>query len=199
MEMILAVILNIFKFDNKSGYAGVIFSNCYSFLFLTLLVVLPFWIAIFYFKKMESWENEEFDRKWGDVLSGMKKSYTRLDHGTQWIALVYPLMHLLRRIGFIFTVVFFPNFTWLQLASTFTFIQIMWNYLIYFYPMENLFTNRMEIFGELTNHVLMYHMMLFTQFVADEKVRYNIGYSFILFMAIFICVHLFFMLRATLM
>ena len=73
----------------------------------------------------------------------------------------------------------------------------MWCYLFYFYPMKDLFTNRMEIFGELTNLGLMYHMMLFTDFVSDAAIRYGIGYSFIFFVTIFISVHLYFMLRGT--
>ena len=63
--------------------------------------------------------------------------------------------------------------------------------------MEDLFTNRMEIFGEILNLLLMYHVLLFTDFVGDVDMRYNIGYSFILYIAIFICIHLYFMLRGT--
>jgi len=82
---------------------------------------------------------------------------------------------------------------------TFSFIQIAWNYLIYFHPMEDNFTNAMEIFAEITNLVLMYHVLLFTDFVPDVTIRYMIGYSFIGCMAIFISVHLFLMFRDTLL
>ena len=105
---------------------------------------------------------------------------------------------LLRRIGFVISVIFWPYFTWMQLAVTFTFIQIMWNYLIYFYPMEDTFTNRMEIFSEITNLVLMYHVLLFTDFVSDVEIRYGIGFSFIGCMGVFISVHLFLMIKDTL-
>ena len=57
----------------------------------------------------------------------------------------------------------------------------MWNYLVYFYPMESVFNNRMEIFGEIINLFLMYHVLLFTDFVQDIELRYSIGYSFIFF------------------
>ena len=74
----------------------------------------------------------------------------------------------------------------------------MWNYLIYFYPMEDFFTNSMEIFAEITNLFLMYHVLLFTDFVSDVEVRYGIGFSFIGCMGIFISVHLFLMIKDTL-
>ena len=98
---------------------------------------------------------------------------------------------------FVFTVIFFPNFTWLQLAGVFTGIQIMYNYLIYFYPMEDIFQNRMEIFGEVINLILMYHVLLFTDFVLDLDLRYKIGYWFIFFIFVFISVHIFFLAKTT--
>ena len=73
----------------------------------------------------------------------------------------------------------------------------MYNYLIYFYPMENVFQNRIEIFGEMINLILLYHVLLFTDFVYDPEIRYSIGYLFIFFTGIFISVHLFFLARTS--
>ena len=55
----------------------------------------------------------------------------------------------------------------------------------------------MEIFGEIINLFLMYHVLLFTDFVHDVELRYIIGYSFIGFTGIFITVHMYFMLGTT--
>ena len=63
--------------------------------------------------------------------------------------------------------------------------------------MENLFGNRMEIFGEIINLFLMYHVLLFTDFVLDAELRYIIGYSFIFFTGVFISVHMFLMMKTT--
>jgi len=65
--------------------------------------------------------------------------------------------------------------------------------------MEDNFSNGMEIFSEITNLALMYHVLLFTDFVLDVNIRYMIGYSFITCMAIFISVHVFLMIRDTLL
>ena len=73
----------------------------------------------------------------------------------------------------------------------------MYNYLIYFYPMEDIFQNRMEIFGEVINLILMYHVLLFTDFVLDLDLRYKIGYWFIFFIFVFISVHIFFLAKTT--
>merc|ERR1719232_185597 len=199
MEIMLASGLNIAMFASDLDYKGVYFANYFSITLFVLAVGLPLWILIFFWCNISKWEDEEFMNKYGPILEGTRMKYNRFEAGNTWIALMYPVLMLLRRIGFVITVVFFPEFTWLQMATTFTFIQTMWNYLIYFYPMEDIFTNRMEIFSELTNLVLMYHVLLFTDFVGDIPVRYEIGYSFIGFMALFISVHLFLMMRDTLL
>ena len=62
---------------------------------------------------------------------------------------------------------------------------------------KDTFTNRMEIFGEVINLTLMYHVLLFTDFIADPELRYTIGYFFIGFIGIFICVHMYFLARTT--
>ena len=43
----------------------------------------------------------------------------------------------------------------------------------------------------------MYHVMLFTDFIHDVKTRYMIGFSFIVFTAVFIFVHLIIMMKDT--
>ena len=65
--------------------------------------------------------------------------------------------------------------------------------------MEDIFTNRMEIFGEIINLLLMYHVLLFTDFILDPVMRYTIGYFFIGFIGVFISVHMYFLARTTYM
>jgi len=64
--------------------------------------------------------------------------------------------------------------------------------------MDSLVLNRMEILGELTNLMLMYHLLCFTDFVLDPELRYSIGYSFVFVMLLYIAINLFLMLRGTL-
>ena len=194
MEILLATSINIALWKD-SEYVGVSFSNYFTIVFFIIAVGLPIWVIIFFLFNINRWDDEEFEERHGAVLEGSRIEYNSKEQGEAWIAIIHPCLMLLRRIGFVFTVVFQPEFTWLQLAVTFMFIQIMWNFIIYFYPMEDTFTNRMEIFAEITNMMLMYHVFLFTDFVGDPTMRYAIGYSFIGFMGIFITVHMFLMIR----
>ena len=191
----MATFLNVSVYDDESMFLGVMLSNwcCYAFFFLA--IILPIWIIIFFGLSIRKWEDKKFKKKYGSVLEGMRLEYSEKEQGKMWIAIVFPVLMLVRRIGFVYTVVFQPWFTWLQLAVTFLFIQVAWNYLVYFYPMEDVLSNRLEIFAELTNLMLMYHVMLFTDFVLEPELRYKIGWSFIFCTGIFISTHMFLMIK----
>ena len=55
----------------------------------------------------------------------------------------------------------------------------------------------MEMFNEVTNIVLTYHMMTFTDWVSDPKRRYTIGYSVIMCVIGNFMTHFFFLMRET--
>ena len=72
MELLLAACLNVLMFDNTSGYIGVAFSNYYAVFFFVITVGFPIWIILFYLCRIDQWEDEEFERKWGTVLEGTR-------------------------------------------------------------------------------------------------------------------------------
>ena len=49
---------------------------------------------------------------------------------------------------------------------------------------------KLEIMNEVTNFVLLYHVVLFSNLVPDPETRYGIGWSFILFTGANMSVHL---------
>ena len=51
MELILAVTLNVKLYRSESGYLGVKFSNWFTIFFFIVLILLPIWMAIFFYKK----------------------------------------------------------------------------------------------------------------------------------------------------
>lgn len=196
LEILLATSINFAMYNRETEYVGVTISNVVTIVLFVTAVGLPVWVVIFFLFNIKKWGQDEFEEKHGSVLEGSRLWYNNKEQGKTWIAIVHPVLMLLRRIGFVFTVVFQPEFTWLQLAVTFMFIQMMWNFIIYFYPMADNFSNRMEIFAEITNMMLMYHVFMFTDFVGEPTMRYSIGFSFTACMAIFISVHLFIMIRS---
>ena len=53
----------------------------------------------------------------------------------------------------------------------------------------------MEIFNEVTNIMLVYHMLTFTDWVADPVKKYYIGYSVMLTVFNNVSVHFFFLIK----
>ena len=53
MEIVLAVTLNVKMFESNSGYIGVDLSNGFTIVFFIISLVLPIWIAIFYYRKQD--------------------------------------------------------------------------------------------------------------------------------------------------
>ena len=67
-ETIICTILNLRKFRPTTGNFSVDYSNYYSLLTTILLVVLPIWTIIFYWRNRKKWTDEEFEEKWGAIL-----------------------------------------------------------------------------------------------------------------------------------
>ena len=55
----------------------------------------------------------------------------------------------------------------------------------------------MEIFNEVTNLILVYHMLTFTDWVGDPAMRFNLGYSVMLAVLINVTVHFSFLIGST--
>ena len=70
-------------------------------------------------------------------------------------------------------------------------------YIFYEWPFESDFVNSIELFNELMNLVTLYHLICFTDFVPNTKVRYGIGFIQLYFIIIWISVHFFFLIRET--
>ena len=51
--------------------------------------------------------------------------------------------------------------------------------------------------NEVTNLILLYHVMSFTDFVGDPEFRYGLGWSFILFLSANLLVHLVLLIKQT--
>lgn len=70
-------------------------------------------------------------------------------------------------------------------------------YLGHKWPFDSPFSTKMEIFNECTNLILIYHMMMFTDWVYDPATRYVIGYGVISVVVGNISTHFSFLMRST--
>ena len=93
--------------------------------------------------------------------------------------LAYPVFFFVRRLIFAISAVYLQNFLWAQLAIQMMISVVMVMYLKTYKPMDSPFSNRMEVLNECTMIVLVYFLMLFTDFVPNPETRNNIGRFYI--------------------
>jgi hypothetical protein len=63
----------------------------------------------------------------------------------------------------------------------------------YYQPFVNKVLNYLEIMNEVTILILIYHMILFTDFVDSRSVQYQFGYSVCIFTVLNICINIIFL------
>ena len=103
------------------------------------------------------------------------------------------MMFFLRRLLLSLTLIFWASFFWGQVAlqyfiSTALIIVIQWAR-----PFNSAFATKIETFNECTNMVILYILMLFSDFVGDLETRSNLGNVYIGLIIAFSSVHLWFL------
>mmetsp|Transcript_46376 Transcript_46376/g.61428 ORF Transcript_46376/g.61428 Transcript_46376/m.61428 type:complete len:128 (+) Transcript_46376:1572-1955(+) len=103
------------------------------------------------------------------------------------------MVFFVRRIILCLTLVFWSEFFWGQISlqfliSTLLIIVIQWAR-----PLDTIFATWMETFNECTNLILLYILMLFSDFVGDPETRSQIGIAYMVIIICFAAVHLFFL------
>ena len=114
-------------------------------------------------------------------------------YNKKW-ALFFPLMIIFRRLAFVGSVVLLPDQCFVQIIIQMVLTMVNMSYLLHFKPHASFYSTSVEIFNELINLILMYHIMCFTFFVPEANTRYLIGYSFIGFTVFNLSVHIILML-----
>ena len=120
------------------------------------------------------------------MLETQRFDYSTQDEGSKWIAFLYPLSIVLRRLIFSFVVVLKPDFVWLHLSTIIFTQQAIWMYLAYYKPFLGVFQNQFELMSEVYTSLLMCHLFLFTDFVPNPETRHDIGYLYTFLFASFI-------------
>jgi hypothetical protein len=65
------------------------------------------------------------------------------------------------------------------------------------YPYNEREMNRKEVFNEVMLMILTYHMLLFTDFITDPQLQFDLGKSFIFFLYVMVGMNLTFLMKVT--
>lgn len=126
-----------------------------------VLFCLPIFIAIFYPINFKRMADPDFEAKYGEVYGGM--------HPDRIECIVHPIFFLLRRYVFVFTICFavLSDKPWLQIEAQLVLTMISLAFLLHFDMYLEPLVEQLEIFNEVTTLALLYHLLVFTNFVTD--------------------------------
>jgi hypothetical protein len=63
----------------------------------------------------------------------------------------------------------------------------------YFQSFANKVLNYLEVMNEVTILIIIYHMIVFTEFVDSRSTQYKVGYSVCIFTGLNICINVIFL------
>ena len=150
---------------------------------------------IFFLYREDDWIDDLFKKKYGSVLDEIDvEPHPKLKGYNKKWALFFPVMIIFRRLAFVGSVVLIPDQSFFQITIQMLLTMINMSYLLHFKPHCSFYSTIVEIFNEVINLILMYHILCFTFFVPEAKIRYLIGYSFIGFTVFNLGVHIILML-----
>ena len=107
-ELTLLATLNLIKADWSSENFSVQFSNYLSLLVIILTCLVPLGLLIFYYRRIEEWNDENFDNQFGEILAGLRRQ--KIARGKRWTLLVYPMLFFIRRLLFVLITFFMADF-----------------------------------------------------------------------------------------
>ena len=146
--------------------------------FSILLIGLPIFIAGYYPNFLKELDEDEFRSRYGDIYDGLVLSQ---EPNERLIALFYPFWFVTRRLIFATICILLPDDFYWQVFSSLLTGSINFAYLIVYQPFEDQRLHNLEVMNEATNFILLYHTLLFSNYVESLEIRYMIGWSFILF------------------
>ena len=193
VDFALFSMLNIASIEWPEGLHGVTISNYIAYVLFGLVLAVPLLLFAIAICKRKSWQDEGFGTKYGAFLDGTKTDKP----GLQVAVLIFAMVFFMRRLLLCLTLVFWTEFFWGQVAlqfglSTLLIIVIHWTR-----PLDSDFATRMETFNECTNMVVLYMLMLFSDFVGKPETRSQIGLIYIGVIICFALVHLVFIFGDT--
>ena len=165
-------------------------SNIMAYCMLALCVGLPVVLLIHGIMLRKKWESDLFLQKVGTWVQGMKLD----DPDYVKPILFFAELFFIRRMILCATLIFWTEFFWGQVAVQFMISTIIIIVILWFRPMESIFATKMELFNECTNLMVLYLLMIFSDFVRDPETRSNVGTFYICVIIAFAGVHIIFML-----
>ena len=74
LEMIVTTMLNIKKNNMDWNNYSIVYTNVFSIVSCILLILMPIWVLVFYWRNRERWNEDGFNQRWGAPLDGLDRN-----------------------------------------------------------------------------------------------------------------------------
>ena len=152
------------------------------------MAIIPFYTSFYYYCNVDKLEDEKWAEKYGTLYDGLQLS---TEENKRKSALFFPFFFVIRRLAFVFAVIYMKDFLWGQIMTMFTCCIIMVIYLNYVWPFVDDILTKLELFNEIISIMLLYVMFTFTDWVPLAETRYYIGWVFITIIVAHLMTHMF--------
>lgn len=175
MEMCILAFINMETLFWHPKLHALKFSNVVGLILLGAYLALPIVMVIYVSYRVAHWTDEKFLKINGTLLDGLS---------TNWISrrqsvLFMPSMYFGRRLAFVLTIVYLPEFFWAVIAVQFAISLSLIMFLQWDRPLENRFAAGLQTFNECTTLMILYVVMCFSNFVGDPEMRSELGLVFV--------------------
>ena len=156
--------------------------------FLITLSAMPIITLVFLCKNQKQLETELVTRRYGALYDGLNVAKSAV--------IFYTPIFMIRRITFALVVCLLHGFVWVQLSFQFLCILTFSSYLVAYRPLISKKALGLELLNELTEALLLYHLLIFSDWNPNDAVKDTMANSFNFVIFINICIHLGFLVYA---
>lgn len=195
LDLSISITLQIYYSDLNGGLFGssevfYVMNSILTILLGPMVIIAAVFLTVFYIKTFHRWNDEDYDERYGAIFDGLRKD-TKL-------ALLYPIIFILRRILFSIVAIYSLDELIIQVACLFVFSTISVLYLIIVKPFEEPLMQQLEIFNEVCTLALVYVMICFSDWNLNlEITEHYYDIAFMVGMAVNLLVHVYFLIKAS--
>lgn len=186
LEFCIFSMMNIRELQWIPNQTTISVNNFLCLFMIALVVLIPFVLFMIMWRNRKKWNDSLFGKQYGTYLGGMAKEGSK----GQLVILIAVSVFFVRRAIMSFTIVFWKEFLLGQIA-----IQIMTSIgliimLQWWKPMGGSYPNNLETINEIAILLLLYTLLLFSDFIVEPQTRQSCGIVYIVFVCMFAIEHL---------
>ena len=174
---VIAICCLINVFYSSWDTADAIINSTLAYTLLTMLVLYPGLSGMYLHSRRKDMKTKTFRKKFWSAYKGLIEKDGKY--------LLYPLFFYYRRLFTPMIIIlrpdnFFAQYLFLLLSGLAAMILIA-----HMQPFTSPSENRVEILSELGIQISLYHILCFTEWMPDLKLRHQLGYSLVIFIFLY--------------